>query len=294
MLDAGVVIGKALRTLETEYDKKNREKLKVAIQLVERGVSLPDSLLRAALIDDFDHAMLITADEVGRISEGLNHLSEIRIKQFQRADSLNASLLLPKGLVLVGAFAGVFVRTAAGNQPLLDALFSVVFITICFFLVCYLTLFLIRADTRIWMSWLWSYPPLLKRIQWCGLAMEYYFFNSLVWQISAGLPFSNAILRCNKLLSSALFQKAITKASNQTAAGGSLTNALIDNGLVISSRMRQVMLVADQSGKHELAIKHELKLQSIKLKLKAENFFKWMPRIFYVIALIFVSKIMAF
>lgn len=294
MIDAGIAIDAALASLDSTRDAKRRVKLQRAVRLVKRGVGLPDAFLKAQLIGEFDYEMLCTAEEAGRLSDGLNHISERRVKQLQRADSLKASLVLPKTLVFVGAVAGVFVRTASGNQSIAEALISVGIAAAWFYLICYLALNIVRADTRIWMSLLWPYEFIRKRNQWYCLALEYYFYNSLIWQVSAGVPYGTAVKRCSKLLTSKTFCEKTEKASRQMESGTSLSQSLIDEGLVISRYMRQVLLVADESGKHELAIKNELKLQSHRLKQKTENFFKWMPRVFYVVALLFVSKLMVF
>jgi len=246
------------------------------------------------LLGAFDHAMLLTADESGRVSDGLNHVSELRIKQFQRVDSLNASLILPKGIVMIGAFAGVFVRITAGGQSISQAMLAIGIASVWFFLVCHFLLFLIRSDSRIWMAWLWPHKTLLKRSKWCCLALEHFFYKSLVWQISAGVTYNRAIERCSKLLSSPIFQNSVDAASRDIAAGTSLTESLLQHDLVITDRMRQVLSIADQSGTHERAIKHELKLQDFQLRLYAENFFKWMPRLFYLLALVVVSSLMKY
>jgi len=201
---------------------------------------------------------------------------------------------LPKAIVLIGALAGVFVRVATDKQNTFDAVISVGAITAWFYLICYLSLFIIRADTRIWMSWFWPNTILFNKNSWCSLALEHYFYKSLVWQVSAGVPYSRAIERCRSLLSSDSFSVAVNKASKDMAKGCSLSQSLIKHGLVLTDRMRQVLLVADESGTHEAAIKHELKLQSGRLDLKAKNFFKWAPRFFYLVALIVVSKLMSF
>jgi hypothetical protein len=60
---------------------------------------------------------------------------------------------------------------------------------------------------------------------------------------------------------------------------------------VLTASMRPVRLIADQSGTHEAAIKNQLKLQQLSLKQHAEPFFKWTPRIFYLLALVLVSKL---
>jgi len=79
MIDAGLPIDAALKSLVGRSGKHSL-KLKKAQRLVERGMSLPDALQRALLVKDFDHAMLRCADAAGRVSDGLNHISERRVR----------------------------------------------------------------------------------------------------------------------------------------------------------------------------------------------------------------------
>ena len=289
MIDAGISIDAALTSLESRLGKGS-EKLQRASQLVKRGVSLPDAFRRSKIIGEFDHAMLMAADNAGCLPEGLNHISESRVSQLQRANSFKASLVFPKAMMLIGALAGIFVRTSSGQQSVAEATISVGLVFGCFYLVCLVSLYVVRADVRIWMSWLWPYPVIRKIYDWYCLALEYYFYNSLIWQVSAGVSASDATKNCSHLLLSKSFQHSVVLASEAMANGQSLNQALVNEGLVLTDRMRQVLLVADQSGLHEKAIKHELKLQRGSLKLKADNFFKWAPRAFYLLSLVFISK----
>jgi len=289
MIDAGIPLESALGSLEFR-SKTNNGKLQRAIGLVKRGSTVPDAFVRSKLVGEFDYAMLLAADKAGRLQDGLNHISERRVKQLQRVDSLKASMVLPKAIIMIGAFAGLFVRTASGDQSMAEAGWAVGFIAAQFYVLCFACLFVISADTRIWMSWCWPIKLVRKASHWYRMALEYYFFNSFIWQMSAGVSASEAVKNCRLLLSSKLFRDSATSAAEAMSRGQSITQAMTDEDLVLTDRMRQVLLIADQSGKHELAIGNELALQADRLTLKTKNFFKWAPRVFYVIALVFVSK----
>jgi len=290
MLEAGIPIDAALKSLEAKLAKPN-SKLMRAKGLVERGVSLPDAFRRSQMIDEFDYGMLVAADSAGHLANGLNHISERRVNQLQRVASLKAALVFPKAIMLIGALAGVFIRTSSGSQSVTEACLSAGVVVVWFYLIAYLAMLIIRADTRIWMSWFWPYPILQRCSKWYRLALEYLFFNSFTWQIQGGVSAGFAAKSCSQLLRSRYFRRSVMLASGAMSNGESITLALSNNGLIFTDRMRQVLLIADQSGTHEQAIKHELKLQAIELAQKADNFFKWTPRVFYVMALTFVSPL---
>jgi len=297
MVDSGLPIEKALNALNRSVHKgdakKDNPKLLKAQRLVNRGTSLSEAFRRVGLVNDFDYTMLSTADAAGKISDGLNHISERRIDQLLRVGSFKASLILPKALILIGALAGVFIRTTSGQQSVTEASFAVGASVLWFYLLTCFAVFIVSADTRIWISWFWPYRIVRKRVHWYRQAVEYFFYNSLLWQISAGVTASAATEGCSKLLRSKPFQQSVMSASVSMDRGVSLHQALVNEGLVLTDRLRQVLLIADRSGTHEAAIRHELGLQRSSLKQKMENFFKWAPRVFYVLALVFVSKMMA-
>ncbi len=289
MLDAGLDIEKALRSMGL---KQNHSLFERAAALTARGFKLPDALQRAKLIDRYDYALLLAADKAGAISSGLNHVSERRLSQLQRAEAFNAGLILPKALMGVGLFAGVFIKIVSGTSSMADAFISTGVLAILFYLIAFASLLLVSIDSRIWMSYLWPYPILWKRNHWYQLALEHFFFNSLVWQVSAGVNADQACRNCSELLSSSQFTASAIRASKSMSAGTAFSQALIENNLVLTNRMKQVLLVSDESGVHQTAIEKELMLQAQSLKLKSNKFLKWTPRFFYILALVFVSKMM--
>ena len=294
MLEAGIAADVAVASLGATSGKEMQTKLKNATRAIKRGVALPEAFYKSKLVNEFDYSMLNTAADAGRIFEGLNHISERRVNQLQRVDSFKASLVLPKALVFIGLFAGVFIRSATGSQSVTEALISGGWTAAWFYFFCYLVLHVFRADTRIWMSWFWPHTLMRKRSEWLSLSLEYLLYNNLVWQVSSGVTYSQAVERWGSLLTAQDFRQKVERAAKQMEQGKRLSEALIDEGLVISNRMRQILLIADESGNHELAIKNELKLQNIQLAQINDDFFKWVPRVFYILALVWVSKLMTF
>lgn len=290
MIDAGLPIDTSLKSI-SERSGEASAKLSKAQRLVKRGVSLPDAFQRVALVNDFDYAMLTGAATAGRLADGLNHISESRVNQLQRAESFRASLILPRALIVVGGLAGIFIRTASGGQALVDAIAMVGLIMALFYLATVAAVAVVTVDTRVWFSWFWPYAIVRKRLEWYCLALEYFFYNNLIWQLSGGVAASNATRVCGLLLDSNAFRARVMAAADAMDRGESMPQALLNEGLVLTDRLRQVLLIANHSGTHEAAITHELSLQRIRLKQKTDNLFKWAPRVAYVIALVVVSKL---
>jgi len=269
MLEAGLPIASALNSL---IDRSGERELGLqkAYRLVEKGVGLANAFGCAKLV---------------------KHLAERKISQLQRVESFKASLAFPKALILLGAGAGVFIRTASAQQSSLEAFASIALLVAVFYLLSFIAVLIVKADTRIWMSWIWPYPSIHKHMKWYRLSLEYLLYYNLSWQISVGIVASDASRACSRLLASRNFQLRVNTAAACMDKGEAMTKSLEDQGLVLTKRMQQVLLIAEQSGTHEAAIRHELSLQRAELKLKADNFFKWASRFAYLIALVFISKL---
>lgn len=153
--------------------------------------------------------------------------SERRLAQIQQSDCFRAGLVLPKALILIGLFAGVFIKIASVN-----------------------------------------------------------YFS----QASAGVRADAACQNCSELLKSMLFTRSVLNASKAMTLGTAFNRALIKNNLVLTPRVKQVLLTSDHSGAHQAEIEKELAIQSQSLKLKSNNFLKWTPKFFYLLAFMFINK----
>ena len=303
MFDAGVTIESALRTLDKKavsepFSKRadNRVKgdqaLRRVIGLVSRGQSLSNALKQANSINKSDYTILNIAERAGKLPLGLNAISERRSNWLARVDSLKASLLLPKGLLVIGAFSGIFVRTVAYQQSFFDA-FIDVFVTLLFaWGIIGVTVRLLITDSLVWLSIGWPLGFIRRRWSLYALVFEDVFYRLLAWQISAGVPVSKALQACGSLLESKGFEQTSLMASRGASNGGNIPNILVTNNLVLTESLKRVLVTSVEAGSWDSAVIAHLNVQKRHISLKADDFFKWLPRVYYLIALLAVTKFM--
>ena len=302
MIGAGLPIDQSLRTLQgkrskefkphdnsTAINKTNDSQLQRIIALVERGVSLADAFKRASAISQFDYHLLKSAEAAGRLEQGLQHIAVRWTNQLQRVKSLKSALLLPVVVLIIGALAGVFVRVLKSGQTVFDASISIAIIVLCVVLFFSLMLRVLALDARIYLSVLWPIEFVRRRSLRYQRVFEQLFYRSLLWQIESGIAVEKATSKCSNLLSAQSFKISARSAATNMGSGLSLPQSLIDNGLVLSKRMQQVLLIANQSGSYEQAVGTELVLQRQKLDQQLNDDFKWFARASYVLVLLVIS-----
>ena len=299
MIDAGLTIESALRALDEKVaakrvikQSKSGEPLRRVIGLVSRGQSLSKALKQARCINQSDFTILNIAEGAGKLPLGLQAIAERRANWLARVESLKAGLLLPKGLLLLGAFAGIFVRIAAYQQSLLGALTSVSITLLFAWVIIAVTVRLVQVDALTWLSILWPLRFIRERWQVYALAFEDVFYRLLAWQVRAGVPVSNALQACGSLLESKGFEQASLAAYRGASNGGNIPNILVTNNLVLTESLKRVLVTSIETGSWDSAVIAHLNVQKRHISLKADDFFKWLPRVYYLIALLAVTKFM--
>ena len=295
MLDAGLTIESALQTLvgSTSFNgKRIDDKLSRIILLVRQGQSLSKSLKQTNSIDDADFKIVNIAEQSGKLPQGLNAIADRRIDWVFKVNNLKANLLLPKGLLLVGALAGLFVRTASAGQTFQEASTAVITTLAIAWLFIMLTVWLVQRDLLVWLSLGWRIRLLRDRWKTYQLVFEDAFYRLLIWQIEAGITPDRALNACKTLLSAPDYQAKVSSAETRVLKGDSVDTVMIESALVLSKPLKRVLLTSIQVGTWDRTIAHHLNLQKQVLNLQADNFFKWLPRLYYFIALLAISKFM--
>ena len=293
MINAGLTIERALTTLaDSTKDKQSKETLKRIISLVKRGQSLSTALKQTNSIVDADFTVLSIAEKSGKLPKGLNAIARRRSDWLLKVDNLKANLLLPKGLLLVGALAGLFVRIASAGQTFPAAFIAVASVLVVAWLFIMLTVWLIKCDSLAWLSLGWRVPLLRRRWLTYQLGFEEAFYRLLCWQIESGIAPDNALRASKSLLSAQSYQSNVVSAARRVSSGESIDEVLIATNLTLSQPLKRVLLTSIQVGTWDRALNHHLDVQRNVLELKAENFFKWLPRLYYFIALLAISKFM--
>jgi len=290
MIAAGVTIEKALESLVKDRNNSIAQRLTRALGLVRRGVGLSQALKRSDCLNGFDVQLLATAEAAGCLPDGLNYIAERRLGQQQRVNNLTAALVLPQAVLLIGAFAAIFVRINSYQEPIFNAVVSVAVLTTIAWLMIRFSLVMLRLDARYFLSWLWPIGVVRNQSWFYQATFELLFYRCLLWQLKAGEAVQKATERCQKLLTAPSFQAAVHSAADTMGGGTSVPESLRNSGLVLSRDLRQVMLIADESGRWEQAIAHELTLRGGALKQRLGAVFKWLPRVYYLCVLVFIVR----
>jgi len=303
MIDAGLPIDQALsallRSQQNPAQKRSGKAVKIelnlrrCIALIGRGSSLAGALQECGVISKFDHAVLSIAEEAGRTADGLNHISEQKLRQAQNVASIKATLLLPQAVLMIGAFAAIFVRMALAEMTAIDAVLPVLYAVILFMLVTRLFIRLLALDTRVWLGVLWPAAWIKQRSTLYQKLVEQQFYRGLIWQLNAGVAADTALHNCELLLSSPQFRGSASGAANLAANGISIPKCLKMHGLVLSDRMRTALSIGNESGRYAQAIENELSIQAQTLKLSMQNFIRWLPRFYYLLVLVVISALLA-
>lgn len=291
MLDAGLLPSAALATVEKDQTEL-KSTLRRARGLVERGVDLPSALKRAKAISDFDFELLKSTAVAGQLGDGLRHIAEHRAQQLARVNSLKAALWMPKAVLFVGALAGLFIRIASYKQNPITSFATICLIVSLVLISTHLFVRIYSLDRRLWLSWLWPIRFIRTQSIRFRQNFEQLFYRSFIWQYAAGVSAEQALTNCQKLLASPSFQANVEQAIHSVAKGTAAPQALIQNDLILSKRIRQTMQLANQAGALETAVNQELTLQRDDLERRQLNDIKWIPRAYYVINLVIVLRYM--
>jgi len=295
MIGAGLTVESSLITLSDSVsakDKRSKETFKQIIKLVRRGQSLSLAFKQTNSIVDADFTLLNIAEKSGKLPKGLDAIARRRSEWLLKVSNLKANLLLPKGILLVGALAGLFVRTASAGQTFSVAFTAVASVLAFAWLFIMLTVWLIERDVLVWLSLGWRFSLLRRRWSTYQLNFEEAFYRLLSWQIESGIAPDEALKASKTLLSAQHYQSSVTLAARRAATGENIDNVLIKTNLILSQPLKRVLLTSVQIGTWDKAVIHHLDVQKKVLALKADDFFKWLPRFYYFIALLAISKFM--
>ena len=294
MIGAGLPIDRALNTLIGSL--KANDKIKPAFQrasaLVGKGQLLSKALLDENCLSESDYHVLSIAEKSGKLADGLAMIGERRRDWLMKVNTLKANLILPKGMLLVGALAGMFVRIASAGQEFSAALLSILSTLSVAWFVMLLSVWLIERDSLLWLSLGWRLTLVRKRWLIYQLAFENAFYRLLSWQISVGIAPNQALSNSQSLLTASDYKNRVSNSIKLCNQGMSVDTVLQDNGLVLSQPLRQVLRTSMAVGSWDRAVIHHLDVQKKVLVLKAEDFFKWLPRFYYLLALLAISKYM--
>lgn len=287
MLDAGMQAATAVKTINKTKHRDNKALARM-VKLLERGQSFSSAFKRVGLLSEHELAMVTSAEQAGRVAQGLEHISRDRQKSIEQANALAAALILPKAILIIGGVVACFIRVLQFQQDPGAAVFEVLVLLIFAFAVTQFFLYLWCKDVRAYLSVMWSSQLIRQRSRRFQSHFEYNFYRSLNWQLQSGVAADEAVNRCSTMLSNLDFKKHVDAAVYQLQKGQSIIDSLSSQNLVLSTRMKQTLAVANETGTFEKSISGELTLLKGQIDFRIEQQIKWLPKVFYVLALWFV------
>ena len=291
MLDAGLSVESALLALDRSGSKYSNI-IRLVAHDVKLGIKLSASLKKNRLIRDADELVLQIAEKAGKLPDGLNFLANRQLAWKQNIDHLQSGLWLPKILLILGAFAGLLIHVLSENMNAFQAAWQVLPVLVYTWGLMWLLVFLIKQDCLTWLSLLWRFKAIRQCIKLYQLNFEQNFYRLLIWQTDSGIPIDQALRNMSILLSDKDFKQKILSCAGKVNQGEDLLESLNEHYLILSDELKRVLRTAMQAGAFEKAMLHHIDWQRQTCSDYAKQFFKWLPRFFYLIALLAISRMM--
>ena len=105
MLEAGLSVEHALKTLAkntSKHQKRDQQNLQKIIYRISKGSTFSSALITHNVLDKFDSALLKNAEIAGRLPQGLEHISKLKLGRQKMVKSMSGLALLPKAMLLIG------------------------------------------------------------------------------------------------------------------------------------------------------------------------------------------------
>ncbi|MCP5176299.1 MAG: type II secretion system F family protein [Moraxellaceae bacterium] len=250
-----------------------------AIEELKQGASLTQALANYGFFNRYHVEQLRVAELSGKIPAMLASLATRLEQQYERQQRLRTQLKLSQAVIIIGLLASVFLAVAREQSlwPQCWQLVLIVVITKALFRVLSLDILLLLAMA-------WTYQWLLK-IALVSRLFEYYWYNLWLLQSDAGVDNAQVLFNLRDLFSSSNYRHHNRIAQRYLEEGNTLLFSLSQAGLILTSPLKQVILVGEKSGKLTQAVNHHLTLEKQRIDIIIVSFYEWLPRIYYVLAL---------
>ena len=287
LLDAGIAPAKAVKSLTKIPHRDNQAFIRVA-DLLARGQSMSNALKRSKFLSKYELASIKTAEEVGQLAQGFDYIAHDHLTRSRNRRSLETSFLLPQVILLIAAIAALSIRIFQHQQSLISATIDVSVVVIVCLLATRLFMFLWSLNTRVWLSWFWSAPFIKEHSGWFQNHFEYHFYRHLSWHLGAGVSAEQAIKHCDKLISNPRYQQRLKGAVAGAASGQSILASLINADLILSDRMRQSLMVGNQTGVFDKSLQSELSWLKSRIEARTLEQVKWLPKFYHFVIIVVV------
>lgn len=282
MLASGLTPQHIFNTIQQQVS--NKEPLyrvcQQAIPLVESGLSLVEVLYELDCLSAYHYQLLKIAEYSGQLSKVFIQIAHQLERSQERNQRLKIQLRVSQVIISIGLLAHVLLSLFQQQFPLVEMMFFIALLA-----MTKLIFKVINADLFSVLAWIW-HQRLTKMIPILRRFFEYYLFRFLLIQWQSGIDAEQSFTQLNSLFNSGLLKQKIRLAQGQIAKGAGLTATLLKQQLILSSALKQTMQVGESAGRLSEHLEHYLQQEEQYLAIVIADFYEWLPRFYYVLAIV--------
>ncbi len=109
LVRGGIAAPRALQLGASLLGDSDRERLRLAVQLIHEGRSLSDALQSAQLADPVASSMLAVAERTGALADILERIAQFHESRLQRSVDLTSRLFEPLLMIVIGLVVGAII-----------------------------------------------------------------------------------------------------------------------------------------------------------------------------------------
>jgi len=281
MLVSGMSVQQVFSTIKAQ-DEHNRalvDACNKAIVDVNQGLSFTAVVARYRFFDGYHIEQLKIAELAGKLPLTLIHIAHRLERKNVRNQKLRAQLKFSQAVIVIGLLVNIILAVVkeAGFLPEVLAFLVVIISTKLIFCALDSDIFYFLAQA--WNGRILQKVTILKRL------FEYYWYLLLVLQLEAGIDPAQAVANLRDLLPSSAFRTSVRMCQRHLEQGKTMVLSLSQAHLVLTPELKQVLVIGEKSGRLVSSLKHHLDLQQQYLDLKTTEFYEWLPRLYYVVAI---------
>lgn len=282
LISAGISSLDAARKVYASYPDVGQ--WSVAIAALEKGSRLSLALNRAQLISQYQTELISVSEDAGRLEQALKRLAQDVDNSSQRQSKLKSQLLYPLAILMVGILVSSILSFVQNPQepPLVLLLILAVKLLLVFWIFRTI-LFYSRKGIDFWLSKLDAFQNSTGFQQ----HFQKLLFEVLYWHTSSGIDPKTSFSRISKLIASPTVKKKLLKASTLCGQGVSISNALRQAKLPLSSEALQIFSAGEHAGDIEGTLKKQLEIFEFETNLALDNLQQWVPKLFYGVVVVY-------
>lgn len=286
LLSAGISPAQAAASLRDQEDipAPVRRRLESAARLLAEGKSFVEAFGPTGLFQRYELEILRVSEIGGQLPQALVAMADRAEKAQARISTLRARFALPAAVLVIAMLAGTVLGAFRDGPQAVTVLGNLVTLLTVYVLTRVL-MRMVTMDGLAWAGVFWQLG-LTRRFAVCRRQFEFYWYGLFMAMVEAGVDFQAALNGMIGLIRAPSYQAQARNGYRQLGRGTSLSQALADNGLILTEALRLAVHVGERSGRLTDAIRQHLATQQRSFEVLVQSLDDWLPRAYYLVVLV--------